>query len=64
MSIVRRVALVVALSAAVIVPAAATAQAVPRVAVSKSNPNAVDPLDWMDNYGSDAVRFTLAKGAN
>ncbi|MFB7648762.1 valine--tRNA ligase [Streptomyces sp. NPDC056084] len=32
--------------------------------MSKSNPNAVDPLDWMDNYGSDAVRFTLAKGAN
>ena len=24
----------------------------------------VDPLDWMDTYGSDAVRFTLAKGAN
>ncbi|MGW4161059.1 valine--tRNA ligase [Streptomyces sp. NPDC004788] len=32
--------------------------------MSKSNPNAVDPLDWMDEYGSDAVRFTLAKGAN
>ncbi|MEV6045071.1 valine--tRNA ligase [Streptomyces xanthochromogenes] len=32
--------------------------------MSKSNPNAVDPLDWMDDYGSDAVRFTLAKGAN
>ncbi|MFG2754396.1 valine--tRNA ligase [Streptomyces xanthophaeus] len=32
--------------------------------MSKSNPNAVDPLDWMDKYGSDAVRFTLAKGAN
>jgi valyl-tRNA synthetase len=32
--------------------------------MSKSNPNAVDPLDWMDAYGSDAVRFTLAKGAN
>ncbi|MFF0423532.1 valine--tRNA ligase [Streptomyces sp. NPDC004520] len=31
--------------------------------MSKSNPNAVDPLDWMDAYGSDAVRFTLAKGA-
>ncbi|WP_405780785.1 valine--tRNA ligase [Streptomyces sp. NBC_00859] len=32
--------------------------------MSKSNPNAVDPLDWMDEYGSDAVRFTLANGAN
>ncbi|MGJ5896985.1 valine--tRNA ligase [Streptomyces niveiscabiei] len=32
--------------------------------MSKSNPNAVDPLVWMDKYGSDAVRFTLAKGAN
>ncbi|MFD6420240.1 valine--tRNA ligase [Streptomyces sp. NPDC060194] len=32
--------------------------------MSKSNPNAVDPITWMDAYGSDAVRFTLAKGAN
>ncbi|WP_066949765.1 valine--tRNA ligase [Streptomyces lushanensis] len=32
--------------------------------MSKSNPNSVDPLDWMDAYGSDAVRFTLARGAN
>lgn len=32
--------------------------------MSKSNPNSVDPLDWMDAYGSDAVRFTLANGAN
>ncbi|MBD0736947.1 valine--tRNA ligase [Streptomyces sp. CBMA29] len=32
--------------------------------MSKSNPNSVDPLDWMDRYGSDAVRFTLARGAN
>ncbi|NEB77202.1 valine--tRNA ligase [Streptomyces sp. SID14478] len=32
--------------------------------MSKSNPNAVDPIDWMDAYGSDAVRFTLARGAN
>jgi len=32
--------------------------------MSKSNPNAVDPLVWMDRYGADAVRFTLAKGAN
>ena len=26
--------------------------------------NVVDPLDWMDTYGADAVRFTLARGAN
>jgi valyl-tRNA synthetase len=32
--------------------------------MSKSFGNTVDPLDWMDKYGSDAVRFTLAKGAN
>jgi valyl-tRNA synthetase len=32
--------------------------------MSKSNPNSVDPLTWMDAYGSDAVRFTLARGAN
>ncbi|MYS24752.1 valyl-tRNA synthetase [Streptomyces sp. DvalAA-14] len=32
--------------------------------MSKSNPNSVDPLDWMNAYGSDAVRFTLASGAN
>ncbi len=32
--------------------------------MSKSFGNAVDPLDWMDRYGSDAVRFTLARGAN
>jgi valyl-tRNA synthetase len=32
--------------------------------MSKSNPNSVDPLTWMDAYGSDAVRFTLASGAN
>ncbi|QSY47603.1 MULTISPECIES: valine--tRNA ligase [Streptomyces] len=32
--------------------------------MSKSSGTAVDPLDWMDQYGSDAVRFTLAKGAN
>jgi valyl-tRNA synthetase len=32
--------------------------------MSKSNPNSVDPLDWMDAYGADAVRFTLATGAN
>jgi len=32
--------------------------------MSKSRGNTVDPLDWMDTYGSDAVRFTLARGAN
>jgi valyl-tRNA synthetase len=32
--------------------------------MSKSRGNTVDPLDWMDRYGSDAVRFTLARGAN
>ncbi|MBB0243462.1 valine--tRNA ligase [Streptomyces alkaliphilus] len=32
--------------------------------MSKSFGNSVDPLDWMDAYGSDAVRFTLARGAN
>ncbi|MGY4391930.1 valyl-tRNA synthetase [Streptomyces sp. TE12347] len=32
--------------------------------MSKSFGNVVNPLDWMDKYGSDAVRFTLARGAN
>ncbi|MCK1795830.1 valine--tRNA ligase [Streptomyces sp. XM4193] len=32
--------------------------------MSKSFGNAVNPLDWMDSYGSDALRFTLARGAN
>jgi valyl-tRNA synthetase len=32
--------------------------------MSKSRGNGVDPLEWMDAYGSDAVRFTLARGAN
>ena len=32
--------------------------------MSKSLGNAVDPLDWIDAYGADAVRFTLARGAN
>ncbi|WP_205856986.1 valine--tRNA ligase [Phytoactinopolyspora endophytica] len=32
--------------------------------MSKSFGNAVDPLEWMDTYGSDALRFTLARGAN
>ena len=32
--------------------------------MSKSFGNAVDPIDWMDAYGADALRFTLARGAN
>jgi valyl-tRNA synthetase len=32
--------------------------------MSKSSGTAVDPLDWMDEFGADAVRFTLASGAN
>lgn len=32
--------------------------------MSKSFGNAVDPMDWMNAYGSDALRFTLARGAN
>ncbi|WP_405799432.1 valine--tRNA ligase [Streptomyces sp. NBC_01506] len=32
--------------------------------MSKTFGNVVNPLDWMDKYGSDAVRFTLARGAN
>ena len=26
--------------------------------------NTVDPLDWIDRFGADAIRFTLARGAN
>jgi valyl-tRNA synthetase len=32
--------------------------------MSKSFGNVVDPLDWIDRFGADATRFTLAKGAN
>jgi valyl-tRNA synthetase len=32
--------------------------------MSKSRGNTVDPLEWMDTYGSDALRFSLARGAN
>ncbi|MBM3656597.1 MAG: valine--tRNA ligase [Actinobacteria bacterium] len=32
--------------------------------MSKSRGNAVDPLEFMDKYGSDALRFTLVRGAN
>jgi valyl-tRNA synthetase len=31
--------------------------------MSKSRGNGIDPLDWIDNYGADALRFTLARGA-
>jgi len=32
--------------------------------MSKSRGNGVDPVEWMDAYGSDALRFTMARGAN
>ncbi|WP_409186323.1 valine--tRNA ligase [Amycolatopsis sp. VS8301801F10] len=32
--------------------------------MSKSRGNVIDPLEWMDAYGADATRFTLARGAN
>jgi valyl-tRNA synthetase len=32
--------------------------------MSKSSGNAVDPLEWLDEYGADALRFTLLRGAN
>lgn len=32
--------------------------------MSKSSGNVVNPIEWMDAYGSDAVRFTFARGAN
>jgi len=32
--------------------------------MSKSRGNTVDPLDWVDRFGADATRFTLARGAN
>ncbi|GAA4970604.1 valine--tRNA ligase [Uniformispora flossi] len=32
--------------------------------MSKSFGNVVDPIDWMDKFGTDALRFTLARGAN
>ncbi|WP_299574039.1 valine--tRNA ligase [uncultured Williamsia sp.] len=31
--------------------------------MSKSKGNGIDPLDWVDRYGADALRFTLARGA-
>ncbi len=32
--------------------------------MSKSAGNTVDPLDWMDRFGTDALRFALARAAN
>ena len=32
--------------------------------MSKSRDNSVDPIEFMDKYGADALRFTLARGAN
>ncbi|MEY2798191.1 MAG: hypothetical protein RIS22_457 [Actinomycetota bacterium] len=32
--------------------------------MSKSRGNTIDPLEFMDKYGADALRFSLARGAN
>jgi valyl-tRNA synthetase len=32
--------------------------------MSKSKGNTIDPLEWIERYGADALRFTLARGAN
>lgn len=32
--------------------------------MSKSKGNGIDPLDWVDEYGADALRFTLARAAS
>jgi valyl-tRNA synthetase len=32
--------------------------------MSKSFGNVVDPMDWIERYGADATRFTMARGAN
>lgn len=32
--------------------------------MSKSLGNGIDPMDWVARYGADALRFTLARGAN
>ncbi len=32
--------------------------------MSKSRGNVIDPMAWIEEYGADAVRLTLARGAN
>ncbi|MBN9644167.1 valine--tRNA ligase [Corynebacterium mendelii] len=32
--------------------------------MSKSLGNGIDPMDWVARFGADALRFTLARGAN
>jgi valyl-tRNA synthetase len=32
--------------------------------MSKSRGNGIDPLDWVEMFGADALRFTLARGAS
>ncbi|BBZ03666.1 valine--tRNA ligase [Mycolicibacterium chitae] len=32
--------------------------------MSKSKGNGIDPLDWVELFGADALRFTLARGAS
>jgi len=32
--------------------------------MSKSKGNVIDPLDWVEMFGADALRFTLARGAS
>ena len=32
--------------------------------MSKSRGNGIDPLDWVQTFGADALRFTLARGAS
>jgi valyl-tRNA synthetase len=32
--------------------------------MSKSKGNVIDPLDWVELFGADALRFTLARGAS
>ncbi len=32
--------------------------------MSKSRGNGIDPLDWVEKFGADALRFTLARGVS